>query len=512
VKHKTNKGIALGFLLVFMLFGSLINSLFSQALPPLLNSTPSTELNQSSFSNLNGNLALALSTMDYPVTPGDTYTINYTGYEKQISIDAMVDSSYTLNLSYLGTFNTKGLNYIQLKNKVESKVSELYTNSSPNFVLRNISTFQIMVHTEIDEFPLTLWALTRVSDILKGYQNSNISMRRVGLIRDGKTQYLDMLNYNNLDTSANPRLRPGDELVLIKAQNSVRVSGAVLRQGSFEIKKGETLASVIQTYAMGLNHEANSERILLQRRGNLEQKDFYSKYLNLNTDADFALQEGDSLIVYTREDSFPVVFIIGALKNTLQLSSVQLAETTKISYRFLPGESLFGLVKANLGNFQNSADFANSYILRGEETIAVNLNEFIFRENPPENDIPLQALDTLVVPVQNYFVSLVGVVNVPGRYPYYPDRKADYYISLAGGIDRTKNPNGDYKIKDKFGKEKPQDSSLEPEDSIVVDPNSWNFSLSQITPTISFISAIVTIVYYTVLIINNIPTNASGSQ
>ena len=71
------------------------------------------------------------------------------------------------------------------------------------------------------------------------------------------------------------------------------------------------------------------------------------------------------------------------------------------------------------------------------------------------------------MPFRQFFVSVSGSVNLPGRYPYVPDRTWEYYVNLAGGFDEDKNSFGKVDIIDVKGMRQSKTRLIQPEDSIV---------------------------------------------
>ncbi len=100
-------------------------------------------------------------------------------------------------------------------------------------------------------------------------QRSRIDLRRVGLIRDGKT----LGTYNAAEFSATgqsgPALAPGDTIVLTYKPIRVRVLGDVTQPGNAYLAEDEPMSDAI-AQSGGLLATAVSNRVILERDGTSE--------------------------------------------------------------------------------------------------------------------------------------------------------------------------------------------------------------------------------------------------
>ncbi len=56
-------------------------------------------------------LQLAISSEDYPVTPGDVYRLTYRQADTPVTTDFLVESNYTINMKVFGTLNAAGMTF-----------------------------------------------------------------------------------------------------------------------------------------------------------------------------------------------------------------------------------------------------------------------------------------------------------------------------------------------------------------------------------------------------------------
>ncbi|MDR1248930.1 MAG: ligand-binding protein, partial [Treponema sp.] len=114
--------------------------------------------------------------------------------------------------------------------------------------------------------------------------------------------------------------------------------------------------------------------------------------------------------------------------------------------------------------------------------------------NDFSRDIALENGDIIVVPFRQYFVLVSGAVKLPGRYPYAPDRQAEYYISLAGGRDELLNNGRGITITDMHNRTERlrADTLIQPETMIRVPTNRFTAHFNQYGPIITTILSIIT--------------------
>ncbi len=93
----------------------------------------------------------------------------------------------------------------------------------------------------------TLTAFHSVLDALseaEGIRKTG-SLRRIKLVRDGKSEFIDLYNVMMQGgSSADKNLRDGDRIIVPPIGPTVAISGAVKRAGVYEIRKGENLSTL----------------------------------------------------------------------------------------------------------------------------------------------------------------------------------------------------------------------------------------------------------------------------
>lgn len=209
-----------------------------------------------------------------------------------------------------------------------------------------------------------------------------------------------------------------DDLVVIPpstAQDPVYVLGAVTSPGPKLAKTATMLSDAIATSG-GATPEADlagaylmrqSKRIDLQLKALLEEGD---------SSADIALEPGDALVI---PQTTKQVYVAGQVIQPGAFPSEQ-AKTLL---------DLWSLV----GTATPAADLHNCTILRGDETISVDMHALINQGDMSQN-VALESGDKLIVPEILDRVYVLGAVGKPGPYPIHEKDTLMDIIGRAGGV------------------------------------------------------------------------------
>ena len=437
---------------------------------------------------------LAMSESSYPVTAGDVYTLAFAAGETSVSYSIPVDSTYKIRIANLGVIDCKNLTYLQLKNIVTGIVQKNYPMGGVQFVLTSPATFRVTITGEVVKtVQKNAWALTRLSTFIKESFTDYSSSRNIKIISEsGEEKTYDLfLADRKGDLSQNPYLRPGDKIVVNRITRRVALNGAVERPGVYELLDGENLKKLIDYYGNGLKSLADLSRIELYRSVTGNHDSGEKLYLNEQSYVDdFKLICYDEIRISTFEDLKPVVFVEGAVTNTNTNTNTNLVASTKIAMRFNNGEDYAFFVRNNKDMFTAVSDLENAYILRGSETIPVDLSKMLY-DATYYSKIEIKYNDRLIVPFKQFFVTVSGAVYSPGRYPYIPDRTWDYYVGLAGGFIKEKNTMDAVTIIDLNGKKHKKTEFILPEMTIDAKANSGLYYFNQYAPVITTILSAV---------------------
>ena len=445
---------------------------------------------------------LAMSESSYPVTAGDVYTLAFAAGATPVSYSIPVDSTYKIRIANLGVIDCKNLTYLQLKNMVTGIVQKNYPMGGVQFVLTSPATFRVTITGEVVKtVQKNAWALTRLSTFIKESFTDYSSSRNIKIVSEsGEEKTYDLfLADRKGDLSQDPYLRPGDKIVVNRITRRVALNGAVERPGVYELLDGENLKKLIDYYGNGFESLADLSRIELYRSVTGNHDSGEKLYLNEQSYVDdFKLICYDEITISTFEDLKPVVFVEGAVTNTnTNINTVtdtntntNLVASTKIAMRFNNGEDYAFFVRNNKDMFTDVSDLENAYILRGSETIPVDLSKMLY-DATYYSKIEIKYNDRLIVPFKQFFVTVSGAVYSPGRYPYIPDRTWDYYVGLAGGFIKEKNKMDAVTIIDINGKKHKKTEFILPEMTIDAKANSGLYYFNQYAPVITTILSAV---------------------
>lgn len=440
--------------------------------------------------------SLAMSSADYKVTAGDVYTLAFSVGSNAVSYPIIIDTSYKMKVANLSTIDVYNKTFMEVKNQVEQIISRNYPMSGIQFTLQKPAAFQVLVKGEVAKaIEVEAWALSRLSSLVNPFLTSYSSNRVVTITSANGTKknYDLFLATRNGDLSQNPYVRPGDTITVNRSDRKVSISGAVERPGTYELLPGENLKELIEIYASGLTVFADSSRIELTRYEGSSNKEGDKLFLSEEElNSNFTLHSYDSIYIKKIQDLMPVMFIEGAVSIASDTDLPVAPEASnKLTIHFTIGENYGSLLRRYRSSFSAISDIENAYILRKGEVIPFDFSSILYDSNYYTEEL-VQKYDVLVVPFKQYFVTVAGAVLKPNRFPYIPDRNWEYYVALAGGVDKNKNTNDSVAITDITGKKIRKNDVITPETIIDVKTNSFLFYFNQYAPVVTTILSIIT--------------------
>jgi polysaccharide biosynthesis/export protein len=453
---------------------------------------------------------MAMSSLDYPVTAGDLYTLAFAVNNTPVTYAISVDTSYKIRVANLTVIDAAGKTFLQLKRFVEQIITENYHLSGVQFILTTPAVFKVTINGEVHQTEIKqAWALTRLSSVIAGTTTSYSSMRNVTVTSaSGAKNTYDLFKAERFgDLSQNPYVRPDDTITINRMSRKVTLKGAVERPGMYELLEGENLKDLVNYYGNGLAELADPSRIELTRVLDQVERPGKKIYLNQNSiDDNYPLVCYDSVYIASYTELKPVMFMEGALYlNTVKkdfTESTTPESSAHVAISFQSGENYAFLVRRNSSMFSAVSDIENAYIIRQGKEIPLDVNKILYDASYYSEET-VQQYDTLMIPFKQSFVSVAGAVNTPGRYPYIPGRSWDYYIGLAGGILTDKNFNETVTIKDLHGNKMSKNDPITPETTITVATNSITYYVTKYAPLATTMLSIAT----TVLTIANLIKN-----
>ncbi|MDE6497927.1 MAG: SLBB domain-containing protein [Muribaculaceae bacterium] len=379
----------------------------------------------------NENLA---TPQDYRLGPGDEVVIDIWGNNED-HIRLSISPEGRIMVSQIGPIYLNGLTIREANNLVKDMFASKYADvagsgSDISLTLGQVRTIQVDIMGEvatpgtyrISPFSTLFHALYRA-----GGTTDAGSLRSIEVIRNGrKVSSSDLYDYIfKGKKSTDVRLQEGDVIIVPSYERIVTIDGEIKRPMAYEIKRGETLADLLE-YAGGFTANAFTERVNVDRVSNGTHNMAIVDEVDFNT---------------TRLDDGDVVTVGGALKRYDNRVEVR-------GSVFRPGYYALGTEVGTLSELIKRADgltedaFMNRAQLFREkddlttELVSVDLAAILAGT---ANDIELKKNDVLVIASVKEIepkadVTIDGEINVPGSYPYADHLTVEDLVLMAGGF------------------------------------------------------------------------------
>jgi len=394
-----------------------------------------------SFFN-NGNLKIFRSAShikapdDYVLGPGDELNIAIWGYSDVSELLRVADDG-AIQAKVIGKIYLNGLTLAEARKLISSRYASAYDlkNSQISIQLNYAKVIMVNIVGEVN-IPGTysvssLNSAFNVISIAGGLTDLG-SVRNILIKRDNKiVKVLDVYKFL-LDPTFNGDffLKNNDYIVVQVAEKEVTISGAIGRDGKYELTKNEGVADLVK-YAGGLSYDAYSARAhIIGARGN----HLIVKDLNLENEIlrknPTALRNGDKIEI-SKIDS--------KVKNIVKVDG---AIAISGDYEFIKGEKLTGLISRAQGlRFDTYA--GRAYLLRTnkdgkKEYFKINL-DIISKDSLSAQNMELQEFDEFKVFSidefrDEFFVEIHGAVRHGARVVYTENLTLQDMIFYAGGL------------------------------------------------------------------------------
>ena len=373
---------------------------------------------------------------NYRLGAGDQVIIDIWG-ANQISIQETISPDGAININNLGMIYLNGMTVSQAAEHLRHKMNKIYAGLSDEnptshlkLTLGNTRTIQINVMGEVwrpgtyalSAFSTVFHALYRAGGV------SNIgSMRDIQVVRNGKSvAQVDVYDFiMHGKTNDDIKLQEGDVIIVSPYEALVKIEGNVKRPMRYEMKKDETVATLLK-YAGNFSSDAYTRSMKLIRQNGKEYQLFTIDDIDYSG---FKLADGDVLTV----DG-----ILERFENKLEIKGAV--------YR--PGIYQLGADLQTLKELVAKADglmeeaFLTRAVLNRQhedmtrEVIQVDLKGIM---NGTKPDIALKRNDVLYIPSIHDLQSLgnvevFGQVARPGKFIYAENMTLEDIIIQAGGL------------------------------------------------------------------------------
>ena len=374
---------------------------------------------------------------NYRLGPGDEVIIDIWG-ASQNTIRQQISPEGTINISKIGPVNLSGMTVSAANDYLKAALNKIYNGlnnttdptSDIRLTLGNIRTIQINVMGEVVQ-PGT-YALSSFSTVFHAlYRAGGVSdigsLRNVQLVRNGKNiATIDVYEFiMKGNTQDDIRLQEGDVVIVPAYDVLVKISGKVKRPMRFEMKKGESLSTLI-TYAGGFDADAYTRSLRVVRQNGEEYEVNTVKDIDYNI---YKMRNGD---VVTAEA------ILNRFTNKLEIrGAVYRPGIYQLSGKLNTIRELVHEAQGLTGDaFLNRAVLYRQREDLTSEVVQIDIKSIMNGTSP---NLALMKNDILYIPSIHDLedrgnVTVHGEVAHPDSYPYADNMTLEDLIIQAGGL------------------------------------------------------------------------------
>lgn len=372
---------------------------------------------------------------NYVLGPGDELIIDVWGTSEN-TVREIISPEGTIHVAGIGPIFLDGMSIQDAERSLRREFSKIYTAISGKSVhiklsLGGIRTIMINVMGEVQvpgTYRLSAFASVFHALYRAGGVSGIGSLRDIRVVRGGKeVAFIDVYNYIMKGKLTDDiRLSEGDVILIPPYENLVSISGKVKRPMAYEMKKGETITTLL-SYAGGFTGDAYRDAIRLFRL-NGKEKQIY----NVGQDdyQSFVLTDGDELSVEA---------VLQRFSNKVEVrGAVYRAGVYQLD------DSITGTVRQLISRAEGLRGdaFLNRALLRREhedlthEMIPVDLKRMMAGA---VSDLRLQKNDVLYISSvkdieKEGTLSIYGDIRNPGDFPYVKNTSIQDLIVKAGGL------------------------------------------------------------------------------
>ena len=374
---------------------------------------------------------------NYRLGPGDEVIIDIWG-ASQNTIRQQISPEGTINISKIGPVTLSGMTVSAANDYLKAALNKIYNGlnnttdptSDIRLTLGNIRTIQINVMGEVVQ-PGT-YALSSFSTVFHAlYRAGGVSdigsLRNVQLVRNGKNiATIDVYEFiMKGNTQDDIRLQEGDVVIVPAYDVLVKISGKVKRPMRFEMKKGESLSTLI-TYAGGFDADAYTRSLRVVRQNGEEYE------VNTVKDMDYSIYKMRNGDVVTAEA------ILNRFTNKLEIrGAVYRPGIYQLSGKLNTIRELVNEAQGLTGDaFLNRAVLYRQREDLTSEVVPVDIRSIMDGTSP---NLALMKNDILYIPSIHDLedrgnVTVHGEVAHPDSYPYADNMTLEDLIIQAGGL------------------------------------------------------------------------------
>ena len=366
---------------------------------------------------------------NYVLGPGDQLIIDIYGASQEThTLTVSPDGDVTI--PDFGPVHVSGLTVEAAHRRIRSKVGTYFESSDIKVSVGQTRTIMVNVMGEVKTpGTYTLSAFSTVFHALyrAGGINDLGTLRNIKVFRQGRQiSVVDIYEFIlNGRLAGNVRLQDNDVIQVGPYESIVDISGSVKRPMAYEMRKSESLATLLK-YSGGFTGDAFKKLLRVLRKSEDLKSVYNVEEFEL---ADFKVDDGDEVIVDAVIDRYKnmvevkgAVFRPGMYRLGEKVNSVRslLEMASGLTEEAMSSRAVMRRMKPN----------------RTQEVLSIDI-EGILKGSTP--DVALQNEDVLFIPTiaehQNLrTLTIDGQVIFPGTYEYAENMTIEDLILQAGGL------------------------------------------------------------------------------
>ena len=366
---------------------------------------------------------------NYVLGPGDQLIIDVYG-DTQRSEQLTVSPDGDVNVPEYGPIHVAGLSVSAAQNKVRSHLGTYYESSDIKVTVGQTRTILVNVMGEVKApgtYTLSAFATVFHALYMAGGVSDLGTLRNIKVYRQGRQiSVVDVYEFIlNGRLAGNVRLQDNDVVQVGPYESIVDISGRVKRPMAYELRKNESLATLLK-YSGSFANDAYKKSLRVFRKNGRMKSVYNVEEFEM---PEFKMFDGDSVEV----DS-----IIDRFENTVEVKGAV----------FRPGMYQLGEKVNSVRSLIESADGLTEEAMlsravirrmkpnRTQEVVSIDLKGIM---EGTAADVPLENEDILFIPIQAVHqnlrtLSIDGEVIFPGTYEYAEKMTVEDLILQAGGL------------------------------------------------------------------------------
>ena len=366
---------------------------------------------------------------NYVLGPGDQLIIDVYG-DTQKSEQLTVSPEGDVTVPEYGPIHVAGLSVASAQRRVRKSLGSYYQSSDIKVTVGQTRSIMVNVMGEVrtpGTYTLSAFATVFHALYMAGGISDLGTLRNIKVFRQGKQiTSVDVYEFIlNGRLAGNVRLQENDVIQVGPYESIVEISGSVKRPMAYELRKNESLATLLK-YAGGYTNNAYKKSVRVVRNNGRMKSVFNVEEFEMNA---FKMTDGDVVSVDQILDRFEnMVEVKGAvfrpgmynLGDKVNSARSLIEEADGLTEEAMVSRAVLRRMKPN----------------RTQEVISIDLKGII---DGTSADVALENEDILFIPTQAEHqnlrtLTINGEVIFPGTYEYADNMTIEDLILQAGGL------------------------------------------------------------------------------